>query len=297
MTQKQREERAVKYIIFGNFIAILAGIWVYVATSSQALFLDAFFSAIALLSSVAALVISKASKIRTKHYPDGIHFLEPLYSVLKSLLTLVLLVYSVYSVSAGALNYWVNGEGEPFTIGPVVPYALAMVAQCFLAAFLIHRENRKMNFTSTILSAESKTCYVDGLQSLGIGIAVCALYFIDINGKLGFLHYTGDFFVTVILVLFSIKEPVQVLVNGFRELTGGTTSDQEMTDAVHAAVASVCDGSVTICRKDIIKTGMYLHIRLYPSDPPKDEWMQEAKRKIKKELEQKYENIEIVFCK
>lgn len=296
MTQKQREERAVKYIILGNFIATLAGIWVYIATDSQALFLDAFFSAIAMLSSVAAFVISKAGKIQTKHYPDGIHFLEPLYAVLKSLLTLVLLVYSVCSVSSGAWNYWVNGVGEPFTIGPVVPYAFAMVAQCFLAAFLIHRENKKINFTSTILSAESKTCYVDGLQSLGIGIAVCGLYFIDIDGKLGFLHYTGDFFVTVILALFSVKEPIWVLINGFRELTGGTTSDKEMTDAVHAAVLSVCDGEIKICREDVVKTGMYICIRLYP-DAADDEQILYAKTKIKEELEKKYENIDIVFCK
>lgn len=158
MTQKQREERAVRLIIIGNIIATLAGLWAYVATNSQALFLDAFYSAGALLSSVAAYLMARASKIKTRHYPDGLHFLEPLYAVLKSILVLVLLVFSVYSVSVGAWDYFVHGKGEPLNIAPIIPYALAMVIECFFFAFYTHSQNKKMNFTSTILTAESKTC-------------------------------------------------------------------------------------------------------------------------------------------
>lgn len=295
MTQKQREDRTVRFIIFGNFIATLAGIWVFLATDIQALFLDAFYSAVALLSSIVAFIMARASKLRTKHYPDGLHFLEPLYATLKSLLMLTLLVYSVYSVTATAWAYWTQGIGEPLTIGPVIPYAIAMTVQCFFFAFYIHRQNKKINFTSTILTAESKTCYVDGLQSFGIGAATFALYFIDINGKLGFLHYIGDFLITIVLVLFSIKEPVAVLVNSFRELTGGTSSDKELVTSVHKSIQKHCP-ELLLKQTKVIKRGMYITAYLYLTATVEYERANEIRKNLMNDLSQKYENLEIIFC-
>lgn len=148
--------------------------------------MDAFYSGVALLSSIAAYLMARASKAQTRHYPEGLHFLEPLYAVLKSLLVLLLLVFSAYSVSAEAWNYFIYGKGQPLNVAPIIPYAIAMAIECFFMAYFTYSQNKRINFTSTILSAESKTCYVDGLQSLGIGIAALVIYLVDINGKLGF---------------------------------------------------------------------------------------------------------------
>lgn len=293
MTQKQREERAVRFIIIGNIIATLAGLWAYVATGSQALFLDAFYSGVALLSSIAAYVMAKASKVQTRHYPDGLHFLEPLYAVLKSLLVLILLVFSAYSVSVEAWDYFAHGKGQPLNIAPIIPYAVAMVIECFFFAFYTYSQNKKMNFTSTILSAESKTCYVDGLQSLGIGIAALIIYFIDIDGKLGFLHYTGDFFITIVLAICSVKEPIQVLKNGFLELTGGTTDDEELETAVKQAVQKYCENSVSVQQVRVVKTGVYITVYLYTADSNAPS----MREKILRELNTKYDHFRLVFCR
>lgn len=292
MTQKQREERAVRFIIIGNIIATLAGVWAFVTTGSQALFLDAFYSGVALLSSVAAYIMAKASKVQTHHYPDGLHFLEPLYAVLKSLLVLVLLVFSAYSVSIEAWDYFIHGKGQPLNIAPIIPYAVAMVIECFFFAFFTYSQNRKMNFTSTILSAESKTCYVDGLQSLGIGIAALVIYWIDIDGKLGFLHYTGDFFITIVLAICSVKEPVQILKNGFLELTGGTTDDDALETTVHQVVEKYCENKTSVHQVRVVKTGVYITVYIYTDNAD----VAIIRDDILKALNAKYDNLHLVFC-
>lgn len=293
MTQKQREERTVRVIIIGNIIAAAAGVLAFIATSSQALFLDAFYSVIALLSSIAAYIMASASKIKTKHYPKGLQFLEPLYAVLKSLLVLVLLIYSVYSVSLDAWVYFTSGEGQPINIGPIIPYAIAMVIECFFFAYFTYSQNKKMSFTSTILAAESKTCYVDGLQSLGIGIAALIIYFIDIDGKLGFLHYTGDFFITVVLAICSIKEPICVLKNGFLELTGGITDDKELENRVNEAVSRYCVNNLSVKQVQVVKTGVYINVYIYTEDND----IETIRDSILTELRKQYDNIELIFCR
>lgn len=293
MTQKKREERAVKVIIVGNTAAFAAGLAVFILTKSKALFLDAFYSGIALVSSVIAYVIARVSKIKTEHYPNGLHFAEPLYAVLKSLLTLALLVFSVYAVSLEAWRYFAYREGIPLNIGPIIPYAVAMAAECFFFAYFTYSQNKKINFTSTILSAECKTCYVDGLQSLGIGVAAVILKFIDVDGVLGFLHYTGDFFITVILAVCSVKEPLCVLKNGFLELSGGLTDCEEIQNDIKDAVRKYCDGRVSVQQVHVVKTGVYICVYIYAEEPDADS----VRNELLSELCESYENIRIVFCR
>ena len=218
MEHKKVERNALIVSVFVNIIMTGAGLWVFLATGIQALFLDFAFSLIAVISSISAVVISYISKKKTKHYTNGLYFLEPLYAVFKSLLTLFLLITSVISTAISAYAYFTKGIGGPMNIGPVFPYAVAMVVLCFGLSFFNKYENKKINGVSTILAAESKSNFVDGVLSFGVGAAIVPLSLISINGPLGFLHYTGDFFITTILVLFTIKESVRVLLSSFREL-------------------------------------------------------------------------------
>lgn len=298
MFQKTRERRALCVSIAANFIFTVAGVWIFYLTNIQALFLDCFFSFIAFLSSIAAFIISKASKKKTKHYPDGLHFLEPLYAILKSILTLSLLIFSVCSTAIVAWNYFSSGTGEPMNTSPVFPYTIAMVIMCFSLAFYNQWQNRKINGTSTILKAESKTNFVDGLQSLGIGVAVVLLNFVDINGSLGFLHYTGDFFITIILVLFSVKEPAEVIISAFRELSGGTTDDKELEKTVCDSLKKNLKAEkITLEKYKISKTGMYISVFVYLSNIAEIRGHTKAFReKMYNELKERYENIEIVLC-
>lgn len=62
MNQKQIERKSLIVSSIVNFIINGAGIWVFTTTHLQALFLDFFFSLIAFVSSIFAVVISNVSK-------------------------------------------------------------------------------------------------------------------------------------------------------------------------------------------------------------------------------------------
>lgn len=299
MNQKRTERRSLLVSILANFIFTVAGLGIFLVTGITALFLDAFFSCIAFVSSIIAFVISHLSRRKTEHYPDGLHFLEPLYGIFKSLLTLFLLVMSVLSTAGTAWTYFSTGGGEPMNVGPVLPYAVTLCVLCFSLGFFNKHQNEKIHGTSTMLNAESKTNFVDGLQSLGIGFAVLLLSFVDINGPLGFLHYTGDFFITTILVLFSFWEPLQVLVASFYEITGGTITNNGMQKFILSKVRTCCGQNVLEKDCRINKMGMYIsvHIDAKSLEEHGDETLARVKERLLSELHTHYDNVSVVFCR
>ena len=130
LTQKQIENRALSVTTIVNAVITGAGIWVHFLTNLQMMFLDGFFSLIGLLSALAAVLISKASKRTTKHYPHGLYFLEPLYAVFKSLLLIVMMIYAVASSAQIAVDYFVHGEGQIMETAPLPLYGAAMAVLC-----------------------------------------------------------------------------------------------------------------------------------------------------------------------
>lgn len=298
MTQKEIERKSLIVGSIFNFIITGAGIWVYAVTHIQALFLDCFFSLIAFISSIAAVVISRASKRKTESFPDGLYFLEPLYAVIKSLLTLSLLVISVVGTAIPAYDYFTHGLGSQMNIGPVLPYTVSMVILCFGLGFFNRLQNKKTNHTSTILTAETKSNFIDGFQSMGIGAAIVCLYFIDVSGPLGFLHYTGDFFVTVVLVLISFKQPIKVLIYAFKELSGGTTSDEMIKHNINKTVDIYLTNIIEKQRCDIFKVGMHIKVRVsIPNRISQDMALklEKARKTILEELKITYNSLELSF--
>ena len=296
--QKRIEKRALIVTSVANLIMAGAGIWVFVATKIQALFLDGFFSLIGFTSAIFALVISDKSKKKTKSYPNGIYFLEPLYAILKSLLTLILLVVSVVSTAMVAYEYFANGTGNPMNTTPVLPYGIAMMAICFGLGIFNKLQNKKINYLSTILIAESKSNFIDGILSGGVTLGIVILYFIDINGAMGFLHYTGDFFITVILVIFSIKEPVCVLFRSFKELSGATIKDKKIVESITNIIVNKLDGVAKYESCNIFKVGMHIKVNIKINQDINEKLFNELssiRQSVIDELALTYNGIEIVY--
>ncbi|MDR0910859.1 MAG: cation transporter [Spirochaetaceae bacterium] len=298
MTQKEIESRSLVVSTVFNGIFTAAGIWVFAATRIQALFLDCFFSFIALLSTIMATLISKTSKKTTIAYPEGLYFLEPLYAILKSALVLSLLVFSVIATAIPAYQYFAYGIGNEMNIAPVLPYTIIMVFLCFSLGFYNMWQNKKINNISTMLAAESKSNIVDGLQSAGIGLAVILLSFVDKTSSLGFLHYTGDFFITFILVLISLKMPLKILVSAFKELTGGISDDEIIKQHINAIIDAHLNIIVPEKRCDIFKVGMHINIRvLLPNSIGHNiiDELKTSREKIIHDLQLYYDSIKLNF--
>lgn len=96
-----------------------------------------------------------------------------------------------------------------------------------------------------------------------IPYTILMLYFVDVAGPLGFLHYTGDFFITVVLVLISYREPFNALVYSFKELAQSQNQDETLQRQVQEIVADHLadpENDLTIM---IFKQGMHLIIHLH----------------------------------
>ena len=287
MNQKQIENRALVVTTIVNAVITAAGIWMYFLTDLQVMFLDGFFSLIALASTIVAVLISKLSKRTAKHYPHGLYHLEPLYAVCKSILMIVLMLVAIIEAGQVAIDYFVYGKGEVMNTAPLPFYAVLMTVLCLCLAFYNRKQYKRTNCTSTMLRSESQTNLIDGLQSAGIGVGIVILRLLPIDSALGFLHYTGDFFIALIVTIVSIKEPVVILGDAFRELTGGTTTDK-------AIVQAVCEATgLYDSQFEIYKVGMKIKVRIPLSI--NHEFDLTKKEKTLLQLRKKYENVEIDY--
>jgi len=256
MSQKQIENRALVVTMLANGIVAAAGITMYFITKLNLMFVDGFFSLVALASTLIAVLISKYSYKTTRHYPHGMYFLEPLYAVFKAVLMIVLMLVALVNSAGVAYEYFAHGTGQIMETAPIPFYSAGMTALCLGLAFFNNRQYKKTNCTSTMLLSESKTNLLDGLQSAGIGIVILLLWMIPIESSLGFLHYTGDFFITLVLVLISLKDPVVLFFDAFRELSGGVTTDRDICNAVATATGLSSD------RFEVYKIGMRIKVRI-----------------------------------
>ena len=170
MTQKKIEDRSLRMTILVNFIVVIAGIWIFSVTKIQALFLDCFFSIVSLISAIVGMILVGLSRKKTKRHPEGLYFLEPFYAIIESIIIFIVLGQSLFETSVSAYKYFVNGVGEAMNTTSVLPYTISMVILCFGIGYYNRMQNKKMNNISTMLEAESKSNFIDGIQSLGIGV-------------------------------------------------------------------------------------------------------------------------------
>lgn len=298
MNQKTVERQSLIVSVIVNFIIGLSGLFIYVITDLNALLLDGVFSLIGFISSVAALYISKNSHRKTANFPNGLYFLEPLYGILKSIATLMLLIITLLETSATAYAYFAHGEGHPMVTGPVLLYTITMVILCFGLGLFNLRQNRKIQNMSTMIEAESRGNFIDGLISAGVGAAILLLNVIDIKGQLGFLHYTGDFFITVILVIFSIKEPLSILVHSFREFARSTVQNEAIKERVLGILEQHLQDHMDELDILIFKQGMHIKVKVQVLTVDDSDFIEQLaikKAELLNQLRQEFHHLTLEF--
>lgn len=299
MTQKQVERQSLIVSTIGNFFIGLAGLIIYIVTDLNALLLDGVFSLIAFISTLAAVFISGNSHRKTETFPNGMYFLEPLYGILKSIATLMLLIITLLETSAAAYAYFIHGEGHVIETDLVLPYTISMVILCFGLGFYNRQKNRQINHLSTIIAAESKGNFIDGLISAGVGISILLLKIIPIESALGFLHYTGDFFITLILVLFSYKEPLTILTDSFKEFTQSPTRNKQIVPVIHDVFQTHFNKYYHDLDIFIYKQGTHISVRVHILDPANLDLISESvnlKPLILEDLQNSFEFVTVEFA-
>ena len=296
MHQKEVERKALIVSIIINGIMAAAGIVIFALTRMKSMFLDGFFSLLATLSLIMAIIFSKTSKKKNASYPIGMFFLEPFYAIIKSLLMLGLLIFSLIESGRSALEYLNTGVGSTINPWLILPYTAVMVAMCFSLSIYNKKQNKKINNASIMLTAESKSNMIDGVISGGIGLLVFILIFIDVNGKLGFFHFTGDFFITLVLFATFIKEPIQLFFVSIREISGATVKDKEIKKLVRKIVAQELKDEDLDNKFEVYKVGMNIKVVILLQPDFDKEVMSRFKKETIKELKEHFDSVLIEFA-
>ena len=295
---KAIERRALTVGIIVNIAQVAAGMIVFFMTGLKSMFLDFSFTAISVLSGFIAVYLSRRTVRTTERFPNGMFALEPMYAIAKAILTLSLLLYSLIDVSRVAYDWFALRQGEPIATGPVVIYEILAVVTC-LGLYLYYRaRNRSIRDSSTMLTAESKSTFVDGVMSFGVGAVAVILMILPAGGPLGFLHYTGDFFITVALVIATIKEPFGVLREAFVELVGGVHDDDVTNSHVEAVAQRHLPANTEYEMTLIFKTGMNYTVDVYlagTGDTIDVADLVECKRSLERELKRRLHIVDVDF--
>lgn len=263
MGQKKIERRALIVGIVVNIVMMIAGFVVFFMTGLNAMFLDAAFTGISVLSGGVAALLSAATVRTTQRFPNGLFALEPMYAICKAILTLSLLLYSFLDVLREAIDYFFFNIGEELEFGPVVVYQVVSVAICLALVWYYRMSNRGIGNVSTMLKAEANGTWVDGMISAGIGVIAVVVVLLPAHSPLDFLRYTGDCFITTLIVIFTIKEPISVLRDAFVELVGGVHDDTQTEQFVYEQVDEYVPAGLRCERIHIFKTGMNFDVQVF----------------------------------
>ena len=300
MQHKQIERKALGVGIIINILMVVAGAIVFFMTGLKAMFLDTTFTVISVVSGLVATYLSSRTVRTTERFPNGMFALEPIYAICKAIFTLSLLVFSFLDVAQVAWDYFVLGVGERASFGPVVIYQILTVATCFGLLVYYRRQNARIGDSSMMLRAEAQSTLVDGMISFGIGLAAVVLVLLPAGGPLDFLHYTGDFFITTVIVILAVKEPVEVLRDAFVELVGGVHDDDETTTFVEQAAQRHLPANTEYEKTMIFKTGMNYTVDVYLAGTGESidvADLVECKRSLERELKHRLHivDVDLVF--
>lgn len=300
MQHKQIERKALGVGIIINILMVVAGAIVFFMTGLKAMFLDTTFTVISVVSGLVATYLSSRTVRTTERFPNGMFALEPIYAICKAIFTLSLLVFSFLDVAQVAWDYFVLGVGERTSFGPVVIYQILTVATCFGLLVYYRRQNARIGDSSMMLRAEAQSTLVDGMISFGIGLAAVVLVLLPAGGPLDFLHYTGDFFITTVIVILAVKEPVEVLRDAFVELVGGVHDDDETNTFVEQAAQRHLPANTEYEKTMIFKTGMNYTVDVYLASTGESidvADLVECKRSLERELKHRLHivDVDLVF--
>ncbi len=297
MNETSLETKALYIGFLINLIMGVAGWYMFLKTDIDALFLDGNFSLISAFGCLMAVLISKYSHVKTKRFPHGLSFLEPLYGVIKSIFSLVLIFLAGESAIIKLYNYLFLNVGAMLQMGGILYYAIAMMILCFFMSGVFFNFNKKINHQSTMLSVESKASFVDGMISLSVGIAILLITLLPKEGNTIFVYYIGDALITIFMIIFLIKTPFLALKESFIELVFGVIKEDSMKADIEQIInENHFDTNINITQIYIYKTGKDLLVLMktnFDNEAKNIKSVLDFKQNILKNIRQKYPKIKL----
>ena len=283
----KREKRILKFSIAGTVTFVLAEVICAVLTRSMALLMDCVYDGTDIIMAIPFLIlIPKLYKPLTEHRPYGYSQLESFFLLIKYsallFLTLILIKESVEIIIGG---------GNPVAAGAIAIFEICVSAGCLFMMLMLTRLARG-NVTPTI-KAELFLWKLSALSTLGVGIAFIVNVLLS-HGSLAWICPYVDPVVAIICAIFLLKEPVQMIIESFRNLVLFAPK-ADIRNKVQEIAREKCDKygyEVTFC--EAMKTGrrFWINVYYYPhSSSVNLDSLNDLDAELEAALEEEFEDV------
>ena len=233
--QAGEESSALRKSVVGYlFMAAIAIAFSFVA-NSDAIALDGAYNLVSVVMAVLARrVAALAEKPGSESFQFGYAHFEPLLNTLRILIILLLCSFAFVSAVSALLH-----GGRDLEAGPALTYGIIAASFCLILAYLQGRTARRVN--SPTLKVDARNWFVDGIISLGVGLAFLVALLIQ-DSKWDHLIAYVDPGIVVILVLFLVWVPLRSLRENLREVLM-VAPDAAMQQQIREGVESALEGA------------------------------------------------------
>lgn len=221
-TPEAIERRSLHVGKWGNLLMAVAGVVAAFLSNSDALLVDGLYSGVNFISAIiAAKITTTVARPPDRRYPFGYDAHEALYVTFRSLVLLGIMAFAAFGALGKIVAYASGKEIPELQFGPILVYAVAMVAIC-LALAAWHRFNwRRSGKRSEILSTESRAAVVDAVISGGVGGGFLVSMFLE-GTALEFIVPVSDSIIVLLMCVAIAGQPLTMFLGALRQVAGAS---------------------------------------------------------------------------
>lgn len=205
------ENKILKLSAIGALFFALFGIaWGWAIKSDMIIF-DGLYSFISVILSMLSLYINNyMAKRDFEKFPFGKHILEPIVISIKSLIIIIMCLYSLIQAIAIILS-----GGNSVEIGFAIIYSIVSVVGCMGISFYMKTKGKKLS--SDLIKAECIQWFMDTVLSAAVLVGFI-IAMVLAKTRFNFLNPYIDPTMTVIVSLVCVKVPIKTFIDSFKEV-------------------------------------------------------------------------------
>lgn len=248
-----RETRALRLSAWMSLLMAALGIGFGLATESDAIMLDGYFS---LIGFVMALVTIRVARLVVQPPDEHFHFgyaqFEPFLNAIKGLLMLGVAGFAL----AGAVDALLHG-GRDLKPGLATLYAVVALTGCLAVGAVQRRAAASIG--SPLLAVDSRNWLIDGLLSGVVALVFLAALILGRTRWAAVVPYMDPALV-ILLVLGIAWVPLRIVRDSLREILA-FAPDQALQDDVRGRVERALEEvPVASSQVRIMKIGRFLYV-------------------------------------
>jgi cation diffusion facilitator family transporter len=249
----EQETRALRLSAWMSLVMAALGIGFGLATESDAIMLDGFFS---LIGFVMALVTIRVARLvvqpADEHFQFGYAQFEPFLNAIKGLLMLGVAGFAL----AGAVDTLIHG-GRDINPGLATVYAAVALTGCLAVGAAQRRAAATLG--SPLLAVDSRNWLIDGLLS-GVVLLVFAAAMILGRTRWAVVVPYMDPALVILLVLGILFVPLRIVRDNMREILAFAPASAVQEDVRRRVGEALEDVPVESSQVRMMKVGRFLYV-------------------------------------